>query len=131
MMKHQLSFATITLLSDKVAEVVVNKNIEISLEMIEEIEAFLVDKFNHSFGLLINKVHYYDLAFEAKLSLGSHVNLKAIAVVNYNEKSELVTKSVVKLRKMDGWNLKSFSGLDLGWQQAFDWLKKELPTISG
>ncbi len=130
-MKHQLSFATITLLNDHIAEVVVNKDIEVSLEMTEEFEAFLADKFNHAFGLLINKIHYYDFSFEAKLSIGSHANLKAIAIVNYNEKSELVTNSIVKLRKIDGWNLKSFSGLDLGWQQAFTWLKKELPTVSG
>ncbi len=130
-MKYQLSFATITLLGDSVAEVVVNKNIEISLEMLEEIEVVLVDKFDSAFGLLINKIHCYDFAFEAKLSVGSNANLKAIAVVNYNEESELVTNSIVKLRKIDGWNLKSFSGLNLGWQQAFDWLKKELPAVNG
>jgi len=129
--KHQLSFATITLLSSSIAEVIVNKDIEISLEMSEELEAFLTDKFSGAFGLLVNKINYYDFSFEAKLSIGSHANLKAIAIVNYNEESELVTNSIVNLRKIDGWNLKSFSGIDLGWQQALTWLKKELATVSG
>jgi len=127
-MKHQLSFATITLLTCNIAEIVVNENIEVSLEMSEELEAFLADSFTHDFGLLVNKINYYGFSFEAKLSIGSHANLKAIAIVNYNEESELSANSIVDLRKIDDWNLKHFSAVDLGWQQACDWLKKELPT---
>ena len=129
-MKHQLSFATITLLSDSIAEVVFDEGVEVSLEMVEESDVFFADNFTNIFGLLINKVHHYHFSFEAKLSIGSHSNLKAIAVVNYNEKSELVTKEIGSLRQIDDWNLKSFSGLDLGRQEALGWLKKELSTIA-
>lgn len=129
MVKHKLSFCSINILNDYIAEVIVNKNVEISLEMVEEYEAFLADKFTEGFGLLINKIHHYHFSFEAKLSINSHANLKAIAVVNYTEKSKSITEDIAKIRKIDGWNLKSFSGLDLGWQQALDWLEKELPTI--
>lgn len=100
-------------MSDTIAEVIVNKDIEISQEMVEEYEAFLADIFHHDFGLLINKVHHYCFAFEVKLSIGSHVNLKAIAVVNYNKKSELITEDVAKARKMDGWRFKIFFWLRL------------------
>lgn len=128
-MKHQLSFATITLLNGSIAEVVVNKDVEITLEMVEEYEAFLADKFNEPFGLLINKVHPYNFSFEAKLIIGSHEKLKAIAVVHYTKGSELITQDVAGKRVIDGWNLKSFSGLELGWQQANDWLNEELQTF--
>jgi len=100
------------------------------MEMVEEYEALLSQQFLGDFGLLVNKINAYDFSFEAKLSIGSHVNLKAIAVINYNEKSELVTKEISAIRKIDGWNLKSFSGLDLGWQQGFEWLTKELSVIN-
>ncbi len=129
-MKHQLSFCSIKLLNDCMAEVIVNKNVEISLEMAEEYEAFLADKFTDDFGLLINKINHFDFAFEAKLSIASHAKLKAIAVVNYSDKSEQVTKDILAIRAIDGWNLKAFSGLDLGWQKAFDWLKKELSVTA-
>ena len=128
-MKHELSFCSINILNEYIAEVIFNKNVEISLEMVEEYENFLADKFTEAFGLLINKIHHYHFSFEAKLSINSHVNLKAIAVVNYNEKSKKITKDIAAIRKIDGWNLKSFSGLDLGWQQALDWLEKEVPMI--
>lgn len=130
-MKHKLSFCTINMLGDAVAEVIVNSGLEISLEMVEELEAFFTEKYSKPFGVLINKVNHYHYAFEAKLSIGSHEHLKAIAVVNYNEKSKKVTDDIASVRKMDGWNLQSFSGLELGWQQAHDWLKKELSAFSG
>lgn len=129
-MKYRLSFATITLLSENIVEVVIDKGIEVSLEMIEESEFFFAEKFKSTFGLLMNKVNHYDLPFEAKLSIASFANLKAIAVVHYNEASELATKNLTTIRAMDSWNLKSFSGLDLGRQQAIDWLKKELLASS-
>jgi hypothetical protein len=118
------------MLNDNLAEVIVNKNVEISLEMVEEYEAFLAEKYIDSFGLLINKVHDYNFAFEAKLSIGSHPNLKAIAVVHYTTVSELITQDVAEKRVRDGWNLKSFSGLELGWQKAYDWLSEELQAIN-
>jgi hypothetical protein len=130
-MKHKLSFCTVNMLSDAVAEVIVNSGLEISLEMAEELEAFFNEHFTQPFGVLINKINHYHYAFEAKLSIGSHEHLKAIAVVNYSDKSEKVTDDIANVRKIDGWNLQSFSGLDLGWQQAHDWLKKELSAVSG
>ncbi len=129
-MKHKLSFCSVNVLNDAIAEVIVYKDVKISMEMVEEYEALLSQQFLGDFGLLVNKINAYDFSFEAKLSIGSHVNLKAIAVINYNEKSELVTKEISAIRKIDGWNLKSFSGLDLGWQQGFEWLKKELSVIN-
>lgn len=125
-MKNELSFGSINILTDNIAEIIVNPDVVISMEMVEEFETLLANIFPDAFGLLINKVHRYSFAFEAKLSIGSHANLKAIAVVNYSKKSELTTDDIANTRKRDGWNLKSFSGLELGWQSGFDWLKKEL-----
>jgi len=129
-MKHTLSFCSINILTDAIAEVIINKDIIVSMEMVEEYEAFLSAKFTKAFGLLVNKIHTYHFSFEAKLCINSHEHLKAIAVVNYNEKGEQVTNSIVKVRAIDQWNLRTFSGLELGWQQGLDWLKKELSATS-
>jgi len=129
-MKNKLSFCSINILSDDIAEVIINQGVVISMEMVEEFEAFLSGVFSDDFGLLINKVHPYSFAFEAKLSIGSHANLKAIAVVNYTKQGELITDDIANVREIDGWNLRSFSGLDLGWQPGFDWLKKELSATN-
>ncbi len=129
-MKHELSFCSINILNENIAEVIVNKSVEMSIEMVEEYDEFLSTHFSSDFGLLINKVNRYDYSFEAKLSIASHEKLKVIAVINYSDESEALTQKIKNLRAVDSWNLKNFSGIDLGWQDGFDWLKKELSAVS-
>lgn len=129
-MRHNLSFAKINILSENIAEVVVDQGIEISLEMSEEYDDFLTEKFPEKFALLVNKVNDYDFSFEAKLSMASHENLIAIAVVTYDEQAKQSVEKVAAIRKRDGWNLKVFNGLNLGWQEGLDWLKSELNTVA-
>jgi len=124
-MKHKLSFASVNILDGNIAEVIIDPDVEISLEMTEEYNDFLVEQFAGDFAVLVNKLHPYDFTFEAKLTVASHENLKAIAVVYYSEQSVNQTYKINNIRAHD-WNLKAFSGLDIGWQQAHDWLKVEL-----
>ncbi len=130
-MKHQLSFGKINILEDSIAEVIINHNVKISIEMIEECDQFLSEHFSDSFGVLVNKIYTYDYTYEAKLMLGSHEKLKAIAVVNYHSIGVVQSDKIAKLRASDHLNIKVFSGLDLGWQQAYEWLKQELSVIRG
>ncbi len=129
-MKHKLSFCSINILSDSIAEVIINKHIVISMEMVEELHQLISKLFVYNFGILINKINPYRYSFEAKLSIGSHANLKAIAIVNYTNKGESVTQDIIQVRIVDDWNLKSFSGLELGWQEGFEWLEKELSATN-
>jgi hypothetical protein len=117
------------MLDENIAEIIVNKSVEISIEMVEEYDEFLSTHFSSDFGLLINKINEYNYSFEAKLSIASNENLKVMAVVNYSNESEELTQKIKNLRAIDDWNLKNFSGLDLGWQQAYDWLKEELSKL--
>ena len=128
-MKYELSFCSINMLDENIAEIIVNKSVEISIEMVEEYDEFLSTHFSSDFGLLINKINDYNYSFEAKLSIASNEHLKVMAVVNYSNESEELTQKIKNLRAVDDWNLKNFSGLDLGWQQAYDWLKEELSTL--
>jgi len=126
MKKHQLSFAKINILTEQVAEVIVNKDVIVSLEMSEEYDRALAEIFSNNFALLVNKINHYDFSFEAKLSMASHDNLKAIAVVIYDNESKKSVEKLAALRQLDGWNVKVFDGLNLGWQDGLDWLHDEL-----
>ncbi|MGL1956547.1 MAG: hypothetical protein OCD00_04455 [Colwellia sp.] len=125
-MKYQLDFGQINIINSNIAEITINKNIELSLEMVETTEQFFSDHFNDSFGLLINKINTYSYTYEAKLTMGSHEKLQAIAIVNYHDDGIVQSNRIAQLRQMDKLNFKTFSGLDLGWQEGIDWLKKEL-----
>jgi len=128
-MNQALSFAKINILSENLVEVTINQDVEVSLEMSEEYNNFLTDNFPNDFALLVNKINQYDYAFEAKLSMASHENLKAIAVITYDNDSKAAVKDMADLRKLDGWNLKIFNGLNLGRQAAIEWLDNELAAI--
>jgi len=128
-MSHNLSFAKVNILSEHIAEVIVKEGVEISLEMSEEYNDFLTEQFPENFALLINKINQYDFSFEAKLSMASHENLMAIAVITYDNQGRQSVEKVAAMRKLDGWNLKVFDGLNLGWQEGLDWLQGELNTV--
>ncbi|PKH85753.1 hypothetical protein [Colwellia sp. Bg11-28] len=126
MQKYQLSFAKINVLTEHIAEVIVSQDVVISLEMSEEYDDFLTKLFSSNFALLINKINQYDFSFEAKVSVASHQNLAAIAVVTYDNESKASVGKIGAIRQRDGWNLKVFDGLNLGWQEGLDWLHGEL-----
>ncbi len=123
----KLSFAKINCLNRRIAEVIVNQDVVISLEMSEEYDQALATHFASDFALLINKINHYRFAYEAKLTMASHSNLKAIAVITYNEKDRQSVKATAVMRKRDGWNLKVFDGLNLGRQAGIDWLESQFP----
>ena len=49
MEKYRLSFAHVNVLDTHIAEVICDKNIEVTMEMIEEVEVFLCDFFVNDF----------------------------------------------------------------------------------
>jgi len=124
--KYKLSFGYMTLLSENIAEVIVNHNTKMTIEMVEEYDEFLTNNFSENFGVLINRINDYSYSYEASISIASLEGLKAIAVVSYTPQSRKETLELLEKRKIDGLNVKIFSGLEMGWQQGLNWLEKEL-----
>ncbi len=91
-MKHRLSFGHFNILSEKILEVVADEGVEMTLEMIEECHRFVNKHFNDDFGMLVNRVNNYTYSFEAKLSIASYENLKAIAFVYYSPDTKNVNE---------------------------------------
>lgn len=129
-MNHQLSFGKIIILNDNIAEVIVDHNVEMTLEMVEECDEFFAKHFSENFGLLVNKINTYKYTYEATLIMGTSELLKAVAIVNYHSSSVVQSNRIASVREADNLNFKNFSGLDLGWQQGYDWLKKELSVLN-
>ena len=129
-MVYQLSFATIKVLPDNIAEVIVDNNIEITLEMVEELEGFLDKKFTQPFALLVNRINQYSYTFEAMSCMISNALLTAMAVVNYDDTAKDPIHDVLALRAVDKLNVEVFSGLELGWQQAKNWLANQLAQLA-
>ncbi len=125
-MKHRLSFGYFTLLTENVVEVTIDEGIELSLEMVEECDAFLKAHLSNDFGMLINLINEYTYSYEAQLTIGSYTGLKAIAYVYYSEESKRLINKINVIRANDNWNIRMFSGLELEWEQAVQWLQHEV-----
>ena len=127
MEKYRLSFCVVNKYCDNIAEIIVDSDVDVTIEMIEEIDVFLNNLF-HNFGVLVNKINRYRYEYEARLILGSLETMKAVASVTYSIDGEESTHAVLQVRCVDNLNVKSFSGYQLGWQEAFDWLELELQS---
>jgi hypothetical protein len=129
-MKLNTSFGQINFLDTNIAEVIINENIEITLEIVDEYDALLTKRFSGNYAVLVNRINSYSFAYEALLCVGSAENLKALAIINYNKASEQQTKELISVRHMDNLNLKEFSGLELGRDNAIHWLNEQLTAIN-
>jgi len=128
-MKYCLDFATFNIWPNKIIEVVINEGVVITLEMCEEVRKLLAPVKSNDFACLINKVNDYTLSFESQLNMLSESNIKAIAFVYYTDKAKMQSENLIQLRKVDKWNAKLFSGREMGWQEAHDWLNSEMNKL--
>lgn len=128
-MRCSLSYATIKMLSENIAEVIVNKDVVISLEMVEEFDTFVENTFSAPFGLIVNKINNYNYSFEALSCMASNPLLVGTAVVNYDDVSKDPINQVKAIRAIDNLNIEVFSGLELGWQDAKQWLESLLIKV--
>lgn len=122
-----LSFGcTINHLEGNISEVIVDNYIELTLEMVEELDSYLDGYYSEPFALLVNKINQYSYTYEAELCLGSLEKQKAIAVLYHDLQREKIPAQFNKRRKMDNINIKTFPATKLGTQTALDWLTSHL-----
>ena len=129
LMLYKLSYANVKILANNLAEVIVDNDVMVTLEMVEEFDLFIQENFQQPFAVLVNKINRYEYSFEAMASMVSHELIIAVAVINYDDVDEDPIHQVLKIRTIDQLNIKVFSGLELGWQEAKKWLVEELASV--
>lgn len=122
---HKLDFANIVILRADIAEVVVHDGVEITQVMVDQYHDFLLEHLATPFSLLINKLHSYTYDFSAQKSIANLEQIKAIAVVVYNEISKASTESLINFPREKPWNIEMFSGREM----ALEWLIAEHDEI--
>lgn len=123
---YRLSFGQISLVTDKIAELVIDSGVEITLEMCEEMDEFLLDHFPGKFAIINNRIQDYSLTYEAILQMGSLEHFVAAAIITYRDKEHLYYEDMLSARPQDNLNVKVFSGLQLGRASAIDWLTEQI-----
>jgi hypothetical protein len=129
-MKITTSFGLINIISANIAEIIVDEDVEITLEIVDEYDAIMAQTFPGNYAILVNKINNYRYAFEALLTIASAENQKATAIISYGAESEQQTVDLKSVRRIDNLNMKEFSGLNLGRACAIKWLNEQLTIIN-
>lgn len=114
---HELSFGKIVILRKDIAEVIINEDVEMDIEIVDQFHDFLLSHMSIPFSVVVNKINSYTYDFEAQMKLGTLKELKAIAVIAYTKLSKVTTESMIALPRDIKWNTKIFSNRDgaLAW----------------
>ena len=115
---HKLSFGEITILKPNLAEVIIDSDVVMDLEMVGEYHQFLLTHLKHPFNLLINKIHQYTYTFEAQQHLAALPQINSMAVIAYNSVTEKSTKCLFLIPRTIPWNIQVFKER----KTALDWL---------
>lgn len=121
MSSYQLSFGEIILLEDNLAEVIVDNGVEMDIKMVNEYHDFLLNHLTAPFTLLINKRNSYSYTFEAQQNIANLPEIKAMAVIAYDQQSEVATQSLNEVHRKVNWNIKIFPQRDV----ALNWLHQQ------
>ena len=126
MKTFDLSFGTVTLLRQDLAEVIINQGVEMDLDMVDEYHMFISEFLADPCALLINKMHQYTYTFEAQLAISNLEKIKAIAAVAYSDASRIASEMLMKLPTHKQWNMKIFSDRE----SALRWLEQQLSFLN-
>ena len=126
MNSHQLAFAQINIIQDDIAEVIVNDGIEMTLEMVEQYHDFLQSHLVSPYSLLINKINQYTYDFDAQMKLATLEEINVMAVVAYNQTTNLTTQALAAMPRNKNWNLSIFPDRE----QALLWLRTQQENVT-
>lgn len=118
---HQLGFSTVNLISEDIAEVIVNQGVEMDQSMVDLFHDFLVSHMKAPFSILLNKINSYSYDFDAQNKLFTIDQINNIAVVCYNSSSVTTMKYITQLPKERDWNSQIFTDRE----SALNWLTVE------
>ena len=123
---HKLGFSTVKLVSEDIAEVIVNHGVEMDQSMVDLFHDFLVTHLKPPFSILLNKVNSYSYDFNAQEKLFTIEEINNIAVVCYNSSSVSAMKYITQMPKSRAWNSQIFTDRDT----ALNWLTTEKHTAT-
>lgn len=117
-----LSFGKIVILSENLAEVIVDEGIVFDELMVDEYHDFLLNTFSSDFSLIVNKKNSYTYTFAAQKRIANLKELRAIAVVVYSTAGVMSTETLIIVNGNFKSRIKMFEDRN----QALSWVKKEM-----
>ena len=118
---HELRFGKIIALTEHIAEVIIDDEVELDESMVDEYHQFLKNAFAAPIFLLVNKINRYTYTFAAQRKLAVIPEIGAISVVVYDRITELSTNALISIPRSSEWNTRVFQNRRL----ALEWLEQQ------
>lgn len=123
----QIAFGQVKLLSGRIAEVVINKDLVVDLEKVRDYEEAISQMLPGPYGLLINEAHPHVYTEEAQEYLAKSNNVKATAMVLYSRFADVASTYLRAVHEHADWNLKVFYDRS----KAIAWLSEKVGEEEG
>jgi hypothetical protein len=121
MKSYKLSFGTIVLLSNKIAEVIVDEGVVMDEIMVDEYHDFLLNNLDAPFSLLINKKNSYTYTFGAQKVIANLNEIKAMGVVTKTSGAVMSTETLMNVNDNVFKNIQMFNKRE----EALEWLETQ------
>lgn len=122
MNSYKLSFGTISILQNNLAEVVVNEGFRMDVVSVDEFHDFILNNLEAPVGLLINKKHSYSYTFKAQKTIIQLDEIKSTAVLAQTSGAVMSTETLININGHIYKNISIFQQREA----ALHWLDKEL-----
>lgn len=119
MKEYKLSFGTIIILRDNLAEVIINEGVVMNEVMVDLYHDFLLSYLKAPFSLLINKKNSYSYTFEAQKMIANLDEIHVMAVIVGTSGALMSTKTLMKINEENDWNIKLFRARP----EALEWIE--------
>ena len=119
---YNLQFATIIALQEQVVEVIIRRDIEVDLAMVETFHEFLRDHFTAPLAILVNKKYAHTYTFEAQQELANIPEISAMAILTYSSLSQEFSRAMINQPRSTPWNAQLFESKEL----ALQWIADQL-----
>ncbi|SFD16611.1 hypothetical protein [Algibacter pectinivorans] len=118
----KLSFGTITILQNNLAEVIVDEGIVMDDCSVAEFHKFIVNKLEAPCGLMVNKKYSYTYTFSAQKRIGVLKEIEHVAVVTQTSAGIMSTQTLLNVSGFIEETTRLFQDRE----EALIWLKKKL-----
>lgn len=122
MNSYKLSFGTINILQNNLAEVIVNEGVLMDEVSVDEFHDFLLNNFDTSFGLLINKKYSFSYTFGAQKAIAHLDEINSMAVVAQTSGAVMSTETLINVNGNIFRNIQLFQERET----ALVWLHNQL-----
>ncbi|MEW4924923.1 hypothetical protein [Algibacter sp. 2305UL17-15] len=126
MKEYKLSFGTIIILEEDLAEVIINEGVVMNEVMVDLYHDFLLSYLKAPFSLIINKKNSYSYTFEAQKTIANLKQIHLMAVVVGSAGALMSTETLIQMNEEQDWNIKLFNKRG----EALEWVENHYQPVT-